>query len=164
MLAETCSATLQGVNALPVTVEANGGEKGEPRCILVGLPDAVLGSSPCAFIVPTTIHGSHEAAALRPEDERRLRASVKQRLGAVPSRFVVVPALPETYSGKYMRRILRAMVDGESLGDLGALKNPECVEPLRDAIAKGAKSKSGKRAAAPKVEQAPARHACPFFP
>ena len=45
MLAETCSATLQGVNALPVTVEANGGEKGEPRCILVGLPDAAVKES-----------------------------------------------------------------------------------------------------------------------
>ncbi len=45
MLAETCSATLQGVNALPVTVEANGGEKGEPRCILVGLADAAVKES-----------------------------------------------------------------------------------------------------------------------
>lgn len=45
MLAETCSATLQGVNALPVTVEANGGEKGEPRCILVGLPDTAVKES-----------------------------------------------------------------------------------------------------------------------
>jgi magnesium chelatase family protein len=45
MLAETCSATLQGVNALPVTVEVNGGEKGEPRCILVGLPDAAVKES-----------------------------------------------------------------------------------------------------------------------
>ena len=45
MLAETCSATLQGVNALPVTVEANSGEKGEPRCILVGLADAAVKES-----------------------------------------------------------------------------------------------------------------------
>ncbi len=45
MLAETCSATLLGVNALPVTVEANGGEKGEPRCVLVGLPDAAVKES-----------------------------------------------------------------------------------------------------------------------
>ena len=45
MLAETCSATLQGINALPVTVEANGGEKGEPRCVLVGLPDTAVKES-----------------------------------------------------------------------------------------------------------------------
>ena len=42
MLASTSSATLQGVNALEVTVEANGGERGEPRCVLVGLPDTAV--------------------------------------------------------------------------------------------------------------------------
>jgi len=42
MLASTICATLQGVDAIPVTVEANGGEKGEPRCVLVGLPDAAV--------------------------------------------------------------------------------------------------------------------------
>ena len=42
MLAATNSATLQGVVAVPVTVEANGGEKGEPRCVLVGLPDTAV--------------------------------------------------------------------------------------------------------------------------
>lgn len=45
MLATTTSATLLGVQALQVTVEANGGEKGEPRCILVGLPDATVKES-----------------------------------------------------------------------------------------------------------------------
>ncbi len=42
MLATTSSATLQGVNALEVIVEANGGERGEPKCVLVGLPDAAV--------------------------------------------------------------------------------------------------------------------------
>ena len=45
MLAITNSATLQGVAAVPVTVEANGGEKGEPRCVLVGLPDTAVKES-----------------------------------------------------------------------------------------------------------------------
>ena len=35
------------------------------------------------------------------------------------------------------------MVDGDALGDLGALKNPDCVEPLRDAIAKSGKKTRG---------------------
>ncbi len=45
MLASTTSATLQGVQAIRVTVEANGGERGEPRCNLVGLPDAAVKES-----------------------------------------------------------------------------------------------------------------------
>ena len=45
MFATTTSATIQGIEALPVTVEANSGERGEPRCILVGLPDAAVKES-----------------------------------------------------------------------------------------------------------------------
>ena len=45
MLATTNSATLFGVNALAVTVEANSGERGEPKCVLVGLPDASVKES-----------------------------------------------------------------------------------------------------------------------
>lgn len=40
MLSTSLSATLSGVSALTVTVEANSGEKGDPKCVLVGLPDA----------------------------------------------------------------------------------------------------------------------------
>ena len=45
MLSTTYSATLSGVNALQVTVEANSGERGDPKCILVGLPDASVKES-----------------------------------------------------------------------------------------------------------------------
>ena len=62
---------------------------------------------------------------------------VKSTVGisAVPDKWVVVPALPETYSGKYMRRLLRALLCGEPLGDLAGLRNPECVDSLRNALA-----------------------------
>jgi acyl-coenzyme A synthetase/AMP-(fatty) acid ligase/3-oxoacyl-(acyl-carrier-protein) synthase/NADPH:quinone reductase-like Zn-dependent oxidoreductase/acyl carrier protein len=120
------------------------------NCAVVGMKDAMLGTAPCAFLI------LRAGATLQPMDEGKLCSLVQSRLGghAVPGRFVVCGALPETYSGKYMRRILRSMVDGDPLGDLGALKNPDCVEPLRDAI-----GKSGKKAArAPAARSAPARH------
>ena len=99
------------------------------NCAVVGMPDALLGASPCAFIVPTT-----SRAALSAEDEGRLCACVKQHVGVTPSLFVAVPALPETYSGKYMRALLRALIVQAPLPSLGALRNPECLEPLRHAI------------------------------
>ena len=76
---------------------------------VVGMKDAMLGTAPCAFLILQP--GAHLTAL----DEGRIRETVKTRVGpvAVPSRFVVVPSLPETYSGKYMRRLLRAMVDNE---------------------------------------------------
>ena len=105
------------------------------NCVVVGMKDETLNTAPCAFLI------LRAGATLQPVDEGKLCSLVQSRLGghAVPRRYVVCGALPETYSGKYMRRILRAMVDGDPLGDIGALKNPECVEPLCDAIARSGK-------------------------
>ncbi|MFI5337873.1 MAG: YifB family Mg chelatase-like AAA ATPase, partial [Opitutales bacterium] len=45
MLATICSAALVGIDAVPVQVEVNTGESGEPRLFLVGLPDAAVKES-----------------------------------------------------------------------------------------------------------------------
>jgi len=42
MLATLFSAALQGIEALPVHVEVNHGEAGDPKLVLVGLPDAAV--------------------------------------------------------------------------------------------------------------------------
>lgn len=101
------------------------------NCVVVGIADAVLGTAPCAFL---TLQPGAELSSM---DVGSIRATVQKRVSsvAVPARFVVVPALPETHSGKYMRRLLRSIVSGESLGSLGALRNPECVDALLEAVA-----------------------------
>jgi magnesium chelatase family protein len=45
MLSIISSATLQGIDAELVQVEVNSGESGEPKLILVGLPDAAVKES-----------------------------------------------------------------------------------------------------------------------
>lgn len=45
MLATVLSAAIQGIEAVPVQVEVNTGEAGEPKLILVGLPDAAVKES-----------------------------------------------------------------------------------------------------------------------
>ena len=45
MLAVVSSGTLHGIEALPVQVEVNSGERGEPKIILVGLPDTAVKES-----------------------------------------------------------------------------------------------------------------------
>ena len=45
MLATIASAALQGIDAEVVFVEVNAGEAGEPKLILVGLPDAAVKES-----------------------------------------------------------------------------------------------------------------------
>ncbi|WP_435360741.1 acetate--CoA ligase [Haloarchaeobius sp. DFWS5] len=44
-----------------------------------------------------------------------------------PTRFVFTSELPKTHSGKIMRRVLAAIVDGDDYGDTSALRNPEAV-------------------------------------
>ena len=85
---------------------------------------------PVAFVV------LQPGATLGATDEGRLRALVQSRLGSVatPAKFVIVDALPETYSGKFVRRLLQSILAAAPLGDLGGLKNPECVAPLQDAV------------------------------
>lgn len=45
MLAIVQSAALQGIDAVPVLIEVNSGESGDPRLIMVGLPDAAVKES-----------------------------------------------------------------------------------------------------------------------
>ncbi|MCC5789434.1 MAG: YifB family Mg chelatase-like AAA ATPase [Opitutales bacterium] len=45
MLATIQSAALQGIDAVPVQVEVNTEERGEPKLVLVGLPDAAVKES-----------------------------------------------------------------------------------------------------------------------
>ncbi len=68
----------------------------------------------------------------QPNDQQlrgRIVDHVVQAVGqsACPERFVFTTELPKTHSGKIMRRVLAAIVDGEDYGDTSALRNPEIV-------------------------------------
>ena len=45
----------------------------------------------------------------------------------MPSRFVVVDDIPETLTGKYMRRVIRKLVRGDAVGDTSSVRNPESL-------------------------------------
>jgi len=47
---------------------------------------------------------------------------------------VIVDDLPKTRSGKIMRRILKALIRNESIGDVTTLMNPESVEALKEKV------------------------------
>jgi len=99
--------------------------------VVVGAPHEEKGETPVAFVIPAP------GARLQDEDLARLAGLVRSEKGstAVPSDFLVVSAFPETRSGKYMRRTLRALLLDEPLGDLSTLRNPEVVEEIRDTVA-----------------------------
>ncbi|MEQ5787248.1 AMP-binding protein [Erythrobacter sp. NFXS35] len=98
--------------------------------LVVGAPHREKGLTPLAFVVPVA------GRKLTIEDKRRLFDLVRTEKGAVavPADFIEVSQFPETRSGKYMRRMVRALVVGEDVGDVTTLRNPESLDELRTVI------------------------------
>lgn len=98
--------------------------------LVVGAPHREKGLTPLAFVVPVA------GRKLTQEDRRRLFDLVRSEKGAVavPADFIEVSQFPETRSGKYMRRMVRALVEGGDLGDVTTLRNPESLAELKTAI------------------------------
>ncbi len=98
--------------------------------IVVGAPHREKGLTPLAFITPTP------GRSITAEDRRRLSDLVRSEKGslAIPGDFIETPAFPETRSGKYMRRMVRAIVEDAPVGDATTLKNPESLDQIRAAV------------------------------
>jgi acrylyl-CoA reductase (NADPH) / 3-hydroxypropionyl-CoA dehydratase / 3-hydroxypropionyl-CoA synthetase len=99
--------------------------------IVVGAPHREKGLTPLAFVKPTA------GRTLTQDDKRRLTELVRFEKGAVavPADFIEVSQFPETRSGKYVRRMVRALVEGSDVGDQSTLRNPESIAELTVAIA-----------------------------
>ena len=98
--------------------------------IVIGAPHAQKGATPIAFVTPV------EGRRLTQDDRRRLTDLVRTEKGAVavPSDFIEISQFPETRSGKYMRRMVRAVVEGGEIGDASTLRNPESLDELQRAV------------------------------
>jgi acrylyl-CoA reductase (NADPH) / 3-hydroxypropionyl-CoA dehydratase / 3-hydroxypropionyl-CoA synthetase len=99
--------------------------------VVVGAPHAAKGLTPVAFV--QTVHGRE----LSSEDTRRLANLVRSEKGAVavPGDFITVSELPETRSGKYVRRLLAALITGADPGDLSSLRNPDVLHEIEPKVA-----------------------------
>ena len=98
--------------------------------LVIGAPHREKGLTPLAFVVPVA------GRKLTLDDKRRLFELVRSEKGAVavPADFIEVSQFPETRSGKYMRRMVRALVEGGDVGDVTTLRNPEALDELKTAI------------------------------
>jgi acrylyl-CoA reductase (NADPH)/3-hydroxypropionyl-CoA dehydratase/3-hydroxypropionyl-CoA synthetase len=98
--------------------------------LVVGAPHREKGLTPLAFVVPVA------GRKLTHDDRRRLFELVRTEKGAVavPADFLEVSQFPETRSGKYMRRMVRALVEGGDVGDATTLRNPEALAELKRVI------------------------------
>ena len=98
--------------------------------LVVGAPHREKGLTPLAFVTAAP------GRTLGRDDFRRLSDLVRTEKGAtaVPGDFIVVSQFPETRSGKYMRRMVRALVEGGDVGDASTLRNPESLDELHRVI------------------------------
>jgi acrylyl-CoA reductase (NADPH)/3-hydroxypropionyl-CoA dehydratase/3-hydroxypropionyl-CoA synthetase len=98
--------------------------------LVVGAPHREKGLTPIAFVVPSP------GRKITQDDRRRLTDLVRTEKGAVavPQDFLEVAEFPETRSGKYVRRMVRALVEGTDVGDTSTLKNPDSLVALKTVI------------------------------
>lgn len=95
---------------------------------IVGQPDEIKGESLCAFVILND-------KAIGDEDSMAVEINniLKSEIGSFSKcdRFVFVPGLPKTRSGKIMRRILRSVAKGEKITqDITTLEDPSVVEEI----------------------------------
>lgn len=100
------------------------------EAVVIGKPHEIKGESIVAFVVLKA--GIKHGEELRKE----LRAHVAHEMGKIarPDELWFVKDVPKTRSGKIMRRVVRARILNEPLGDLSTLGNPEAVDEIAYAV------------------------------
>ncbi|MDO8502587.1 MAG: acetate--CoA ligase [Gemmatimonadaceae bacterium] len=95
---------------------------------VVGRTHELKGQAIAAFV--TLREGRKANPALRDE----LRQFVADKIGALarPDDIIFSADLPKTRSGKIMRRLLRDIAEGRTLGDTTTLADPNVVASLKD--------------------------------
>ncbi|KAG5973039.1 hypothetical protein E4U55_000680 [Claviceps digitariae] len=101
----------QAITSHPLVAEAS----------IVGIPDAIKGQLPFAFITLSSTPGDHPSSAL-PDDTlaAEIQALVRTQVGAIASLGGIIQGqgmIPKTRSGKTLRRVLRALLENAVHGE-----------------------------------------------
>lgn len=118
---------IAGKRTGPSEIEALLLASGRVReCAAIGVPDPVKGT---AVVCVCVLRGD---GLPEPGDAEELASAVTRGLGTPfrPQRIVFTSDLPKTRNMKIMRRVIRAALLGQPLGDLSSLVNPESIEAL----------------------------------
>lgn len=108
------------VNSIPAVQES--------ACI--GVPHELKGEVVWVFV---TLKPGYEPSE---ELEKEIVEKIIKEFGKPfkPDRVVFTPDLPRTRSGKIMRRLIKAVVAGQELGDTSALENPDSLEKIKEVL------------------------------
>jgi len=94
---------------------------------VVGRPHEIKGQAVAAFVTVK------EGVRSSPELATELKEHVAKKIGAIarPDEILFAVDLPKTRSGKIMRRLLRDIAAGKTLGDTTTLADPAVVARLK---------------------------------
>ncbi|WP_340101125.1 AMP-binding protein [Salinibaculum salinum] len=97
--------------------------------VAIGADDETKGTAVVTYVILN--EGYEESDDLREE----LRAQVGEELGKPfrPREVLFVDEFPKTQSGKIVRRIIQGVYEGEQLGDLSSIENPDAIDEIDDA-------------------------------
>ena len=98
---------------------------------VIGKSDPVKMEVPVAFVV---LKAGYEPSA---ELKKELSNHVRKTIGpiAVPDTIYFVTKLPKTRSAKIMRRVMKAVVENRTIGDVTTLEDETSVEEMKNAYA-----------------------------
>jgi len=93
---------------------------------VVGKADPIKGEVIYAFVI------LKQGIKRNSDLKNILKNHVRNEIGPIasPADIILVSDLPKTSSGKIMRRVIKAKVKGEPVGDISTLANPEAVDEL----------------------------------
>ena len=96
-----------------------------------GIPDEVKGEAIIAFAV-TNENCKKDLKIL----EKELYEKIRNDIGpiATPQKIYFVSKLPKTRSGKIMRRLLKAIANNDTIGDVSTLEDGAAVAEVQNAI------------------------------
>ncbi len=102
---------------------------------VVGVADKLKGQVPVGF-ARLKDPDKLSVEGVRERLEKEIIDKVDKLLGAVakPYRIYFVALLPKTRSGKLLRRLIQALVEGREQGDWSTLEDPNALEEVRRVI------------------------------
>ena len=94
---------------------------------VIGIPDEIRGEAIIIFSILKT--GFEPSIEIRNEILQKIRNQIGAF--ATPKEIYFVEKLPKTRSGKIMRRLLKAVVQGQAIGDLSTLEDGTSIEEIQ---------------------------------
>lgn len=99
---------------------------------VIGVKDELRGEG----VLVVAVLKDHIAPADEDTIAEEIRQLVRDRIGAIATPHAVhfVNMLPKTRSGKIMRRVIRAVYQGDVIGDISTIEDDATVDMVREAI------------------------------